>query len=236
MIGSLIRLALGPALPAYGRPRLRNKLLPALLAISFLPAPAFAEEVTIAALGDSLIAGYGLPEEQGFVPQLQAWLDAHGAEAKVINAGVSGDTTAGGLARLDWTLTPDVRALIVGLGGNDVLRGIDPAASRANLTQILDGAKARGLPVLLIGLTAPGNYGPDYKTAFDAIYPDLAAEYGTLLHPGFYPVLRKAGDSAALADLIQSDGLHPNEKGVALIVEDIGPQVLELIKKVTPAS
>ena len=127
----------------------------------------FAEPITIAAMGDSLTQGYGLQAEQGFVPQLQAWLDENGADAKIVNAGVSGDTTAGGLARAAWTLTPDVDAMIVALGGNDMLRGIDPAASKANLAGILDAAAAQDVDVLLIGMQAPGNFGPAYKEAFD---------------------------------------------------------------------
>ena len=190
--------------------------------------PALAEPVTVAALGDSLTAGYGLPTEQGLVPQLQAWLDAQGAEVRLLNAGVSGDTTAGGLARLEWTLTPEVDALIVTLGGNDLLRGIDPASSRANLDAILRGAQARGLPVLLIGLPAPANFGPDYQSAFNAIYPELAARYGTLLVPDFFAPLT-ADDPAAPGRFLQADGLHPSAEGVALIVESLGPEVLALL-------
>ncbi|CAN0599857.1 unnamed protein product, partial [Ectocarpus sp. 12 AP-2014] len=148
-----------------------------------------AEPVTIAALGDSLTQGYGLPADEGFVPQLSGWLTAHGADVQVINAGVSGDTTAGGLSRIAWTLTDDVDALIVALGGNDLLRGLDPAVSRANLDGILRVATEKGLPILLIGMDAPANYGADYETAFDAMYPALAQEYGTLYHPNFLDAL-----------------------------------------------
>jgi acyl-CoA thioesterase-1 len=198
-----------------------------------LTTPALAEPVTVVALGDSLTAGYGLPQEEGFVPQLQAWLTAQGQDVVVVNAGVSGDTTAGGLARLDWSLTPQVDAMIVTLGGNDMLRGIDPAASRANLDAILKGAQARQLPVLLVAMSAPGNYGPEYKLDFDAIYPELAAQYGTLLAPGFFaPLLQEGADPAGLAQYLQPDGLHPNKDGVAKIVAGLGPQVLELLAKV----
>ena len=196
-----------------------------------LAASPAAAEVTVAALGDSLTQGYGLPPEDGFVPQLQRWLDAKGADAIVINAGVSGDTTQGGLSRVDWTLTPEVDALIVALGGNDVLRGIDPAVSRANLDGIMQAAAAREIPVLLVGMTAPGNYGADYKAAFDAIYPDLAAEYGARLHPDFLQAVTSQPDrESALATYMQPDGLHPSAAGVALIVEDIGPAVLDLVQ------
>lgn len=191
--------------------------------------PAAAETVTIAALGDSLTQGYGLPEADGLVPQLQAWLRDQGADAVVINAGVSGDTTAGGLARVGWTLTPEVDAMIVALGGNDVLRGIDPGASRANLDGILTAADAAGVRVLLVGLTAPGNYGPDYKAAFDAMYPDLAAEHGAALYPNFFAGLMGEDVAAARASFMQADGIHPNAQGVARIVAALGPAVLDLI-------
>lgn len=199
-----------------------------ICALITTPRPGLAGPVTVAALGDSLTAGYGLPPEQGLVAQLQSWLDAHGAEVRLLNAGVSGDTTAGGLARLDWTLTPEVDALIVTLGGNDLLRGIDPGESRANLDAILHGAQARALPVLLIGLPAPPNFGPAYQSAFNAIYPALAARYGTLLVPDFFAPLSAEGP-AALARFLQADGLHPNAEGVARIVESLGPEVLKLV-------
>ena len=193
---------------------------------------AHAEPVTIAALGDSLTQGYGLPPEDGFVPQLQAWLDTKGADAIVLNAGVSGDTTAGGLARTDWTLTPDVDALIVTLGGNDMLRGLPPDEARSNLAGILDKAGARGLPVLLAGMKAPGNFGADYKAAFDAIYPDLAQRYGAIPFDDFLgPVQAALAAGAASADLVQDDGIHPTRAGVALIVDGIGPTVLDLIAR-----
>lgn len=206
------------------------------LATTFAPVAAAAEPVTIAALGDSLTHGYGLPPDQGFVPQLQEWLRARGLDVTVLNAGVSGDTTAGGLARLDWTLTPEVDALIVELGANDFLRGIDPAAARTNLDAILTRAGAAGLPVLLIGLPAPGNYGADYKQQFDAIWPDLAAKHGTLLVTNFFRGLVAPGadPSAARETLMQPDGIHPGPEGVARIVADIGPEVEALVARVTP--
>lgn len=190
--------------------------------------------MVVAALGDSLTQGYGLPQGDGLVPQLQAWLDAHGVETRLINAGVSGDTTAGGLARVDWTLTPDVQALIVSLGGNDFLRGIDPAVTRANLDAILTHADAKGLPVLLIGLHAAGNYGPDYQAAFDAIFPDLAKAHGALLYPGFFDPLGTPDGTVVDPGLMQADGIHPNARGVARVVDSIGPKVLELVERVKP--
>ncbi len=207
-------------------------LLSAGIAAIALGAPVQAETV-IAALGDSLTQGYGLVPEQGFVPQIEAWLIAEGEDVRLINAGVSGDTTAGGLARVDWTLTDDVDAMIVALGGNDLLRAIPPEASRANLDGILKAASTRNIPVLLIGLSAPGNYGPDYKTAFDAIYPELAEEYGTLYVVSFLGALQAEVDQgAALRQFMQSDGIHPNADGVGKIVAALGPQVRALIAQV----
>ncbi|MEM9550900.1 MAG: arylesterase [Pseudomonadota bacterium] len=191
---------------------------------------ATAEPVTIAALGDSLTQGYGLPIEDGLVQKLQTWLTDQGAEVALINAGVSGDTTAGGAARVDWALTPEVDAMIVALGANDLLRGIDPASSRANMEVILSGARDRNVPVLLIGFEAPGNFGPDYKASFDAIYPELADAFGALYLDSFFKGLETVTtDPAAMRAFLQPDGLHPNADGVDRIVEGIGPSVLDLI-------
>ena len=217
--------------PRYGvRGAIAKAAVLALLAAP-VARPALAETV-IAALGDSLTQGYGLPQGEGFVPKMQAWLNERGADARLINAGVSGDTTAGGLSRVDWTLTPEVDAMIVALGGNDLLRGIDPAISRANLDAILDAAEAEDVPVLLIGMTAPGNFGPGYKAAFDAIYPELAEAHGALLAEDFLGALKAIEDrEAAMARYVQDDGIHPNAEGVALIVEALGPKVLELVER-----
>jgi acyl-CoA thioesterase I len=204
----------------------------AALALFVATAPLSATPVTVLALGDSLTAGYGLPPDQGLVPQLQGWLTAHGAEVSILNAGVSGDTTAGGLSRTDWSLTPDVQAVMVNLGGNDMLRGIDPATSRANLDGILAKLKAKNLPVLLVSLRAPGNYGTDFKRDFDAMYGDLAQKYGALLADNyFFPLIDQ---KTALLDpaLMQADGIHPNAKGVATVVEVLGPQLQALLKQV----
>ena len=192
--------------------------------------PAWAAPATVAALGDSLTQGFGLAPDDGFVPQLQRWLDMQGANAELINAGVSGDTTAGGLSRIAWTLSDDVDALIVALGANDMLRGIDPGVARANLDGILTEAGRQDVPVLLVGLDTLPNYGPEYKAAFDAIYPELAARHGTLYHPDFLGALAALGDrAAALEAYMQADGMHPNRDGVKLIVSDIGPSVLDLL-------
>ncbi len=211
--------------------RFRNLAVAAIFIGS--AAGANAEAVTLAALGDSLTQGYGLPPEDGLVPQLQAWLAARGHEVTVLNAGVSGDTTAGGLSRTDWTLTPEVDALIVALGGNDMLRGIDPAEVRANLTGILEKAAAKGVPVLLVPIAAPGNYGPDYKRDFEATYPDLAAEFGALLAGDMFAPLIAARDAGTpMDDLMQADGIHPSAAGTRLVAEGLGPKVEALLERV----
>ena len=209
---------------------LRNVTLALWLAVCLTgPAPA----QTIAALGDSLTAGFGLPPEDGFVPQLQAWLRAHGQDVTIVNAGVSGDTSAGGLARLAWTLAPDVKAMIVNLGANDMLRGLDPALTRANLDAILQTAAAKHIPVLLIGIHSTLNYGPEYQRQFNAIYPALAAQYHTLFFPHYFaPFTHGNPDPAAMAQYLQPDHLHPNAQGVAKIVAALGPEVIELIKEI----
>jgi acyl-CoA thioesterase-1 len=201
-----------------------------LITLALTAGVVTAEPVTVAALGDSLTQGYGLEQGEGFVPQMEIWLKDHGAEVVLINAGVSGDTTAGGLSRVAWTLTPEVDAMIVTLGGNDLLRGIDPAASRQNIEGILKAAEAAGVPVLLVGMEAPGNYGPDYKAAFEAIYPELAEKYGALFVRNFLaPIAEKMHAGEDISTLMQADGLHPNAQGVKLVVEALGPKVLELI-------
>jgi acyl-CoA thioesterase-1 len=188
-----------------------------------------ADPVTIAALGDSLTAGYGLQQSEGFVPQMQAWLDTQGADITLINAGVSGDTTAGGLSRVDWTLGPDVDAVIVALGGNDYLRGIDPKASEANLDGILKAADAAGVAVLLVGLPAGNNYGPDYKAQFDGMFPALAEKYHVPLYSSWFAgLMAEAGTQEGVPQFMQADGLHPNAEGVRLIVAAMGPAVEDL--------
>ena len=206
-----------------------------IMAVAFVAfgAQLSAEPVTIAALGDSLTQGFGLPEAEGFVPQLKAWLTDAGANVELINAGVSGDTTQGGLSRVGWTLTPEVDAMIVTLGGNDLLRGIDPALSRANIEGILRAAEAAGVEVLLVGMQAPGNYGREYKADFDALYPELAEAYGVGFYDSFFAAFADQGAvPAELGDFIQADGIHPSAKGVAEIVAHMGPSVLQLIESV----
>jgi len=215
---------------AYGAISRTAKLAAAFL---IMATAAQAQTVTIAALGDSLTAGYGLAQDEGFVPQLEAWLQSQGADVQVMNAGVSGDTTAGGLSRVDWTLTPEVDAIIVTLGGNDYLRGLDPAVSRANLDGILSAGQEAGVQMLLVGLSVGANYGLDYKQEFEGMYADLAAKYDIPLYPDFAAGLRAAaGMQEGMSEFLQADGLHPNAEGVSLIVAAIGPRVLDLIKAV----
>jgi acyl-CoA thioesterase-1 len=190
------------------------------------PALAAAGNVPlIVALGDSLTAGYGLAPEQAFPVRLAAYLAAHGVKVGIENAGVSGDTTAGGRARLDWALADKPRYAIVELGANDALRGIDPGAAEANLDAILTALDRRGVKVLLAGMLAPPNLGRDYGDAFKAIYPRLAARHHALLYPFFLDGV--AGNAA----LTQADGLHPTAAGVDVIVARIAPYVEKLLRE-----
>lgn len=193
-----------------------------------------AEPVRIAALGDSLTAGYGLPPQEGFVPQMEAWLEGQGVEVELINAGVSGDTTAGGLSRVGWTLSPDVDGMIVALGGNDYLRGLDPEVSLANLDGILAAADRQDVDILLVGLAAGSNYGPEYKEEFDGIYPALANRYDVPLYGSWFSgLLAEAGVQERVPEFMQSDGIHPNAEGVRAIVAAMGPAVLDLVERAT---
>lgn len=201
------------------------------LIVYAIPAQS-QDAITIVAFGDSLTQGYGLPEADGFVPQLQAWLNGQGADVRLINAGVSGDTTAGGLARIAWTLDENVDGVIVALGGNDLLRGIFPETSHANLEGILTIIKGQGLPIMLVGLPGPRNYGPEFKAEFDDIYPALAAKFNTLHYPSFFAGLGE--NPAEMLKLMQADGVHPNANGVAKIVAHMGPSVLDLIAEIAP--
>lgn len=199
------------------------------IALLFTTGVARAESITIAALGDSLTAGYGLPLQDGFVPQMQAWLDQAGQDATIVNAGVSGDTTAGGLSRVAWTLTPDVDAMIVALGGNDYLRGIDPKVSKANLAGILQYAQDNGVDVLLVGQTVGGNYGLEYKEEFDGMYDALALQFDVPLVASWFAGLNAAaGMTDGITEFMQADNIHPNAEGVRVIVDTLGPAVTAL--------
>lgn len=202
--------------------------LAALVAVLFAlaAAPVAAEPVRLVVLGDSLTAGYGLPPGTGFPAKLEAALRERGRDVTVVDAGVSGDTTAGGLSRLDWSVGTDAQAVIVELGGNDMLRGIDPARTEANLDRIVGRLADRGLPVLVAGMRAPGNLGEDYGAAFDALFSAVAERHGASLYPFFLDGV------AADPSLNLSDGIHPNEAGVAVIVERILPAVEQLLDRV----
>jgi acyl-CoA thioesterase I len=205
-----------------------TRLITVFLALWFMWGQAAAGTTTILALGDSLTAGYGLDAGQSLPDKLQAALKAKGLDVTLINAGVSGDIAAQGAARLDWALTTDVKAVIVELGANDALRGLDPAQAETALREILAKLKQKHLAVLLLGMKAPPNLGADYLAKFDGIYPRLAAEYGVLLYP-FY-----LDGVAAQPALNQPDGIHPNENGLNVIIPKILPLVEALIKQVKP--
>lgn len=215
----------------YGASWVLSKMRVAAVCLCTVSA-VHAEPVEVIALGDSLTAGYGLLDQNGFVPKMRIWLEERGFDVRLVNAGVSGDTTAGGLSRVEWSLSPATEALIVALGGNDLLRGLDPSVSRANLEGILKVAQDKGLDVLIVGMEAPGNYGPEYKAEFDAMYPELADAYGALYFPRFFEGLYVVGSTPAeLRDVMQMDGIHPNAEGVDLIVGAMGPAVAELVER-----
>lgn len=173
--------------------------------------------------GDSLTAGFGLPAAQAFPARLEAWLHERGIAARVVNAGVSGDTTAGGLARLDWALADKPDLVILALGANDALRGIEPAAVRDNLDKMIAKLEASGAKVLLLGMLAPPNWGEEYKRAFDRIFPELAQRHHLPLYPFFLEGV------AMKPEFNQPDGLHPNARGVQMLVDKIAPVVAGLL-------
>ena len=214
-------------------PVFRRLLAAAALAVSTCaPAAAQDDTVTIMAFGDSLVHGYGLPEGEPFPTQLEAALADRGYDVEVINAGSSGDTSKSGRSRLTWVLQDDVDAAIVVLGANDALRGIDPAVTRENLDAVLTTLDDEGVATLLAGMKAPRNMGEEYVQEFDSVFPDLAKTHDVV----FYPFFLKG--VAQRPDLNQSDGIHPNAKGVRVIVDTILPKVQQLIDRVrsTPAS
>lgn len=193
-------------------------------AFCLLPAARAETPLRIVAMGDSLTAGYGLPAGEDFVTRLEAALQEKGFNVRLENAGVSGDTSAGGLQRLDWGLSGgDVAAVILELGANDALRGLDPAETRRNLARIIETLQARDIPVFLAGMRAPPSMGAEYTSAFDAIFPDLAAEYQT----GFYPFFLEG--VAADPALNQEDYIHPNAAGVEVIVKNILPYITDFL-------
>jgi acyl-CoA thioesterase-1 len=206
--------------------RLRRFLCLLVLALAAtMPAPPAsaqtytAKPVKMVVLGDSLSAGLGLAGSAAFPARLQKALKAKGIEVDMVNAGVSGDTTSGGRDRLDWSVPEGTEAVILELGANDALRGLDPKVTRAALTEILTRLRARKIAVLLCGMVAPPNYGADYSARFNAIYPDLAKTFSVPLYPFFLEGV------ATDAKLNQADGLHPTAEGVDTIVKNILPTV-----------
>ena len=198
-------------------------LMTAPAAFAQTPAPAAAKPIKMVVLGDSLSAGLGLQASAAFPERLQKALQAKGIAVDMTNAGVSGDTSSGGRDRLDWSVPDGTDAVILELGANDALRGLDPKVTREALSDILSRLKARKIGVLLCGMVAPPNYGSDYASRFNAIYPDLAKSFGVPLYPFFLDGV------AADAKLNQADGIHPTPEGVDVIVKNILPSVEALL-------
>ena len=193
------------------------------------PEAATNRPLRIVALGDSLTAGYGLPQSAAFPAVLERALKARGHKVEIVNAGVSGDTAAGGLQRLDWSVPDGTDGVILELGANDMLRGLDPAATKRSLEAIVTRLKARGIPVLLAGMYASRNLGPDYVQRFDAIYQDIANRHGLVLYPFFLDGV------AGQRQFNLPDGVHPTAKGVETIVERILPTVESFLARVSAA-
>ena len=219
---------------SYGACRMAFKhLAAAILALCTLalgPLQALAEPLRIVGFGDSLMAGYRLGPGEGFTEKLQAALQARGHDVVIANAGVSGDTTSGGLSRLDWSVPDGTRLVILELGANDMLRGITPDITEKNLAAMISRLKARKIAVLLAGMHAAPNLGSDYQQAFDAIYPKLAEKYGVALYPFFLDGV--AGDHALELD----DAMHPNARGIDRMVERILPTVEKAIAAIPGSS
>ena len=205
----------------------RRKMLTALAVTGLFPpllSVKAANKFTIVALGDSLTAGYGLPPEEAFTTLLEQRLKANGLNVEVVNSGVSGDTSKGGLARVDWSVPDGTGLVIVELGANDALRGISPAETAKNLDAIITRIRQRGIAVLLAGMLAPPNMGQDYEAAFNAIYPDLERKHKVPLYPFFLDGV------AAVPELNQADGIHPNAAGTTVIIERLAPVVDKLVR------
>jgi acyl-CoA thioesterase I len=196
--------------------------------VATLPAAhAQSKSIRLVALGDSLSAGYNLPQEAAFPVALERALKAKGYKVEVANAGVSGDTSSGGLDRLDWSVPDGTDGVILELGANDMLRGLDPAGTRRNIEAIVERLKSRNIPVMLAGMYASRNLGPDYVQKFDSIYPDIAKKHDLVLYPFFLDGV--AGDRS----LNLPDGLHPTAKGVEIIVERILPSVESFLARLS---
>jgi acyl-CoA thioesterase I len=208
-------------------------LSPAIVAGMVLMSTAFVAQaqaqapIKLAVLGDSLSAGYGLPLEAAFPAKLQKALREKGLKVEILNAGVSGDTTSGGRDRLDWSIPDGTEAVLVELGANDALRGLDPNLTKAALEDIIKKLQARKIAVMLAGMVAPPNYGPDYAARFNPIYADLAKAYDVPLYPFFLDGV------ASEAKLNQPDGIHPTAEGIDIIVARILPSVETFLNKVS---
>jgi acyl-CoA thioesterase-1 len=194
----------------------------------FASAKGQAQPINLVGFGDSLMAGYELPADQAFPVRLEKLLKDKGHDVTITNAGVSGDTTADGLARVDWSIPDGTRGVILELGANDALRGLSPEESRSNLDAILKRLKERKIPVLLVGIVAPPNMGTDYEAKFNSIYKDLAANYSAPLYPFFL-------DGVAMQPSLQlKDGMHPNGDGTKMMAEKFLPTAEAFLKSLTP--
>ena len=182
-------------------------------------------QIKILMLGDSLTQGYGLTEKNGLVTALQRWLSINNVEVLLINGGVSGNTTLGGFEQLDWLLSPDINGVVVALGGNDLLRGFDPEFTKNNLEKIFRNLKSNGITSTLVGTISPLNYGPQFKREFDEIYPTLAKKYNLYYIDSFFSPLIDKKTRKISVNLLQADGIHPNEEGIETIVNYIGPVI-----------
>ena len=197
------------------------------LGVATAPRPAAAADaVTLVGFGDSLMAAYNLQASEGFPARLEAALRERGHDVTIIDAGVSGDTTSGGLARLDWSIPDGVDGVILELGANDALRGLPPEKTRENLEAMIARLKQRGIAVLLAGMLAPPNMGSGYETAFNAIYPELAAKYDVPLYPFFLDGV------TGNPDMLLSDGMHPNTSGINTMVEKFVPVAEEFLAEI----
>ena len=203
-----------------------------LAIVLFTPVISFAETTVVAVLGDSLAKGFGLRKQKGFVPVLQNWLTERGEDVLLINEGRSGRTTTGGLTRIQGALTPNINALIIELGGNDMLRKVDPTIVRNNLSRMIKIAKNRNIPILLVGIKANKRYPAEFEASFNRNYPDLAKEFDILLYPNFFAALYKDQAQTRINyRYMLLDRIHPNSRGVVKVVNDIGPSVQKLIAR-----
>ncbi len=216
------------SLMAYGKSSRKINIF-ALFSFIFLstiaPNAVIADTKKILAIGDSLTAGYGLPQQDAFPVQLQAALEQKGFDIKIENAGVSGDTSTGGLQRLDWALASNPDAVILELGANDALRGIEPTVTHRNLDQIISKIQDKDIPIFFTGMRAPPNMGADYQKEFDDIFPMLAEKYNVTLYPFFLEGV------ASIAELNQDDAIEPNKEGVAKIVNNMLPSLIKFLQQ-----